>query len=80
MPEPVILTAVFIDGFRHTVGNWNLVVECDYFLCTFNDPSQNAFTSVFIQILAIILDVGIAFNLGTKRNDNKPAPDTIIRC
>ena len=45
-----------------------------------DDPSQNAFSGIFIQVLAVILDVGLPLDLGNEGNHDEPAPDAVIRC
>jgi hypothetical protein len=63
MSEPVVLAAVFLDGLRHAVRDRNLVAQRDDLFGTFDDPCQNAFSGIFIQVLAVILDVALALIL-----------------
>ena len=74
MSEPVVLAAIFIDGLRHAVRYRNLVVQRNDFFSTFDDPCQYAFTGIFIQVLTVIFDVGLALDLGVERNHDQPPP------
>lgn len=78
MPKPVILAAVLIDGVLHAVWNRDMVVSVDNLFAAFNDPGEDGTTSMVVEMLAVILDVTAAGNLGIKRNDNQSPPDTII--
>lgn len=76
--KPVVLVTIFINGVLHTGRNRNLVAQLDDLLGTFDDPSQNAFTGIVKQVLAVILDVALAGNLCVERDNDKATPDTII--
>ena len=78
--KPVVLTAVFIDSFLHAIRHGNLVIRLDDLFGTFDDPRQNATASVVVKVLAIILDVAAAGNLGVERDDDKSSPDVVIGC
>ena len=79
MAEPVILAAVFVDCFLYALRHRDLVFQLDDLLGTFDDPRQNAFASVVIQVLAVILDVAFAGDLRTERDHDQPAPDPVVR-
>ena len=78
MTEPVVLASIFVDGRLHADRDRNLVIEVDDFFGTFDDPRQNALSGIVVEILAVVLDVALAGNLGVERDNDEPAPDTVI--
>ena len=64
MGKPVILRPVLRDSFLHAFRHGDFVVKRNDLLGTLNDPCQNAFTGVLVKVLAIVLDVAVALNLG----------------
>ena len=55
--EPVILTAVIIDGFLHGIRNRELVAQVDDLLGAFDDPGKNALASVLVEVVTVVLDL-----------------------
>lgn len=78
--EPVILAAVVIDGFLHDSRNRELVAQVDDILGALDDPGKNALSGILIQVVAVVLDVTLALNLGIERDHDKATPGAIIGC
>lgn len=72
--EPVVLAPVFVDGRLYAGRDRNLVVQVDDLFGTLDDPRQYAFPSIVIEVLAVVLDVALAGNLGVERDDDEPTP------
>ena len=70
MTEPVILSAIFIDGLLDASRHRNLVVQLDDLFGTFDDPRQNAFPGVIKQVLTVIFNVAFAGDFRIERNDD----------
>ena len=78
--EPVILATVIIDGFLHGSRNRELVAQVDDLLGTFDDPGKNALSGILREVIAVVLDIAVALNLGIEGNDDQTAPGAIIGC
>ena len=65
-------------AFPHAVRHRDLVVEGDDLLGTLDHPRQNALTGVVVEVLAVVLDVGLALDLGVERDHDEPAPDAVV--
>lgn len=76
--EPVILAAVVIDGLLHDSRNRELVAQVDNLFGTLDDPGKNALSGILIQVVAVVLDVALALDLGIERNHDKATPSAII--
>ena len=76
--QPVILAAVFVDGLLYALRYRDPVFQLNDLLRTLDDPGEYALASVVIQVLAVILDVALAGDLGAERDHDQPAPDTVI--
>ena len=47
--------------------------------CPFDYPRKNAFSGIVVKIVSEIFNVVFAFDFGIERNDDQPAPDTVVR-
>ena len=78
MTEPIVLAPILVDSRLHAGRDRNLVVQVDDLFGTLDDPRQNALSGIVVEVFAVVLDVALAGNLGVERDDDEPAPDTII--
>ena len=76
--EPVVLASIFVDGRLHAGRDRNLVVQVDDLFGTLDDPRQNALPGIVIKVLAIVLDVALAGNLGMNCSLASMLPNSML--
>ena len=79
MSKPVILGAVFINGFLYACRNRDFVIKFNDLFGTFDYPREDTLTGIGIEVFRVVLLITGTFDLGVKRDHNKPAPYTIVR-
>ena len=67
--QPVVVLLVFLDGVLHYLGLDDFVIAGDDALCALDDPRKYSAARRFEQEVRIVLDVGLALNLGVEREN-----------
>ena len=78
MFQPIVMLPVFINRPLHTWRNTDFAICCNDLPRSLNNPAKNGPACIFKQVICIVFNIRYSFNLGIKRNHDKPAPRPLI--
>ena len=76
--EPVILSPVFLNRFLNALGRLKLVVFVNDLLRSLYNPLQDGRAGVLHQVISVVFDFALPFELRLERDDYQPAPCPFI--
>lgn len=77
MAQPVVVLAVLFDGSLDTGRQRDFEITFDDIRRAFDDPRQNGTARIPEQVIAVVFDVALAFDLRVEGNHDQPPPRTI---